>query len=237
MTRIYIFDDPVVFELGPVPVTETVLTTLAVTATLIAAAAAIRAALNRRPNGRLATVAEFIVSWLDNLVSDVVGRPVPWLASFCGSQFLLIVAFNFSGQLPGVRPPTASLVTTSALAIVVFVTVPLVGIASRGFVGYLRHYMSPNPILFPLHVISELSRTLALSVRLFGNMMSGHLIVALLVALVGIVVPTLPMALDLLIGLLQAYIFTLLSTVYIGAAIQTADEASSGNAGSAAAGG
>ena len=86
--------------------------------------------------------------------------------------------------------------------------------------GYLKHYFKPNPLLFPLHLISEVSRTFALSMRLFGNMMSGHLIVALLVALAGFLVPAPLMALDLLIGLLQAYIFTLLSIVYIGAALR-----------------
>jgi F-type H+-transporting ATPase subunit a len=102
--------------------------------------------------------------------------------------------------------------------------VPIAGIRANGVRGYLKHYLSPNPLLFPLHILSELSRTFALSVRLFGNMMSGHLIVALLVALAGLFVPTPLMALDLLIGLLQAYIFAILATVYIGAAIRTGDE-------------
>lgn len=224
MTQFHVFDDPVLFELGPLPVTRTVVTTLAVSVALIAVAAVLRATLTNRPNGSLAAVADLVVSWLDGLVTDVVGRSVPWLASFSGSLFLFIAACNLSGQLPGIFPPTASLVTTSALAIIVFFAVPAVGIATRGVVGYLRHYLSPNPILFPLHMISELSRTLALAVRLFGNMMSGHLIVVLLVALAGFLVPTPLMALDLLIGLLQAYIFTLLSTVYIAAALRTAED-------------
>jgi F-type H+-transporting ATPase subunit a len=119
-----------------------------------------------------------------------------------------------------VRPPTASLATTSALAVIVFLAVPVAGVRARGVRAYLMEYFRPNPLLAPLHLISEFSRTLALSVRLFGNMMSGHLIVALLVALTGFLVPMPLMALDLLIGLLQAYIFAILATVYVGAAIR-----------------
>ncbi len=224
MTEFHIFEDPIVFELGFVPITRTILTTLGVSASLNAAAAVLFWTLKSRPQGSLSAVAEIVVTWLDELVADVVGRPVPWLGSFSGSLFLFIAACNLSGQLPGIVPPTANLVTTSALAVIVFFAVPVTGITSRGLKGYLKHYLSPNPILFPLHLISELSRTLALAVRLFGNMMSGHLIVALLVALVGFLVPTPLMALDLLIGLLQAYIFALLSTVYIGAALRSAEE-------------
>jgi F-type H+-transporting ATPase subunit a len=224
MNDFHPFGDPVVFKMGAVPITRTMLTTCGVSATLIIVAGLAWVSLRRRPHGFLATVAEMVVSALDGLVTDVVGRRVDWLGSFAGSLFLFIVACNVSGQLPGVTPPTANLVTTSALAIIVFFAVPIVGISSRGLRGYLRHYLSPNPILFPLHMITELSRTLALAVRLFGNMMSGHLIVAMLVALAGVVVPATMMALDLLIGFLQAYIFTLLSIVYIGAGLRTAEE-------------
>ena len=101
-----------------------------------------------------------------------------------------------------------------------FVAVPIAGIQKLGIVGYLAHYLRPNPLLLPLHVISELSRTLALALRLFGNMMSGHLVVSLIVAMVGALVPVPLMALDLLIGFLQAYIFTILACVYVGAAIR-----------------
>ena len=105
-----------------------------------------------------------------------------------------------------------------------FSSVPIAGIRNKGVLAYIKHYFRPNPLLMPLHVISELSRTLALAVRLFGNIMSGHLVVGLLVALAGFLVPTPIMALDLLIGLLQAYIFAVLSTVYIGAAIGAGEE-------------
>jgi F-type H+-transporting ATPase subunit a len=218
--RFEIFHDPVVFEMGPVPVTRTMVTSLGVSFVLVAIATTMRTAVSRRPDSKLAAATEMSFESIEQLVTDVVGRPVPWLVMFAGSLFLFIAACNISGQLPGITPPTANLVTTSALAVVVFITVPVAGILSQGLRGYLSHYFKPNPLLFPLHLISEVSRTFALSMRLFGNMMSGHLIVALLVALAGFLVPTPLMALDLLIGLLQAFIFTLLTTVYIGAALR-----------------
>ena len=220
MIRFEIFDDPVLFELGPVPLTKTMVTSCGVSLALVVIAATMRVAVLRHPTGKLAAATEMTFESIDRLVTDVVGRPVPWLVMFAGSLFLFIAACNVSGQLPGVKPPTANLVTTSAMAVVVFITVPVAGILSQGLGGYLKHYFKPNPLLFPLHLISEVSRTFALSMRLFGNMMSGHLIVALLVALAGFLVPAPLMALDLLIGLLQAYIFTLLSIVYIGAALR-----------------
>jgi F-type H+-transporting ATPase subunit a len=219
-----IFGESVPFWLGPVPVTVTMLTSLVIAAALVAAGAGLRWSVRQRPQGTVAAVAFLTVGWLDRLVQDVAGRPEPGLVTLSGSLFLFIAASNLSGQLPGVRPPTASLAATSALAAVVFFAVPVAGIRARGLGGYLRGYFRPNPLMAPLHVVSELSRTLALSMRLFGNMMSGHLIVVLLVALTGFLVPMPLMALDVLIGLLQAYIFAILATVYVGAAIRAGEE-------------
>jgi F-type H+-transporting ATPase subunit a len=198
------------------------ITSAAVSLVLIAAAAAMRRELRRSPEGTVAAIAFLTVEWLEELVVDVVGRVDATLLTLAGSLFLFIAGCNLSGQLPGVRPPTASLATTSALAILVFFAVPVAGIRAHGVRGYLLEYFRPNPLLAPFHVISELSRTLALSVRLFGNMMSGHFVVALLVALTGFLVPIPLMALDVLIGVLQAYIFTILAVVYVGAARRAA---------------
>jgi len=214
-----IFGEHVVFFVGPAPVTTTMVTSLAISLGLVAAACWLRASVARSPSGTPAALALITVEWLDGLVRDVAGRAEPALVTLAGSLFLFIAACNLCGQLPGVRPPTASLATTSALAAIVFLAVPAAGIWVRGLPGYLREYFRPNPLFAPLHVISELSRTLALSMRLFGNMMSGHLVVALLVALAGFLVPMPLMALDVLIGLLQAYIFAILATVYVGAAV------------------
>jgi len=211
-------------QVGAFPVTGTMITSLAISAVLVALALALRSGVRRQPQGTLGALALLTVGWLDGLVREVAGRPEPRLVTLAGSLFLFIAACNLSGLLPGVRAPTASLATTSALALVVFFAVPVAGIRSGGVRGYLLEYFRPNPLLAPLHVISELSRTLALSVRLFGNMMSGHLIVALLVALTGFLVPMPLMALEVLIGLLQAYIFAVLATVYVGAAIRAGED-------------
>jgi len=218
-----IFSEAVLLFVGPIPVTGTMLASLAVSAALVALALWLRAALQRSPEGTLAALALLTVEWLDRLVRDVAGREEPGLVTLSGSLFLFIAACNLSGQLPGVHPPTASLATTSALAAVVFLAVPVVGIRTRGLRAYLRDYFRPNPLFAPLHVISELSRTLALSMRLFGNIMSGQVVVALLVALTGFLVPIPLMALDVLIGVLQAYIFAVLATVYVGAAVRVGE--------------
>ncbi len=225
MTDIRIFGEPILFRFGPVPITETMVTSTAISAVLLVGAFAMRAYTRRHPQSTIATVTRLMVRWLDAMVTDVVGRPEPKLTLLAGSLFIFIAACNLAGQLPGVRPPTASLATTSALAIIVFLAVPVFGIASQGIGGYVMDYFRPNPLLFPLHLVSELSRTLALSFRLFGNIMSGHLLVALLISLSGFLVPMPFMALDLLIGLLQAYIFAILSTVFIGAAIGQGEKA------------
>jgi F-type H+-transporting ATPase subunit a len=201
------------------------LASLGVSVILILVAVLFRFHVIHRPDSLTTAVAKLSVNWLDNMVQEIIGRPQPAVASLTGSLFIFIAACNISGAFPGVHPATASLAVTSALAIVVFLAVPVAGIRARGFWGYVKHYFSPNPILFPLHLISEISRTVALAMRLFGNIMSGHLVVGLLVALAGFLVPMPFMALDLLIGLLQAYIFAVLSTVFIGAAIGAGEEA------------
>jgi F-type H+-transporting ATPase subunit a len=220
MTDVSVFGDPVVLTMAGIPVTQATLTALAVSAFLIAIAWLLRRALRADPRGTLALAASVAVEFPERLVADIVGREVPWLAVFAGSVFYFLVGCSIAGQLPGVRTPTSNLAVTSALALLVFVTVPAAGIRARGLRAYLRHYVRPSPLMLPLELMSELSRTFALSVRLFGNMLSGYLIVALLVALVGVFVPTPLMALDLLIGLLQAYIFAVLSIVYIGAGLR-----------------
>jgi F-type H+-transporting ATPase subunit a len=223
MMDVHVFGETVLLRVGGFPVTATMASSLAVSLALLAATAALGSAALRRPESLPGALALLTVEWLDRLVTDVVGRSAQHLVTLSGSLFLFVAAANLSGLLPGVPRPTASLATTSALACVVFLAVPVAGIATRGLREYLTDYLRPNPLLLPLHLVSELSRTVALAVRLFGNMMSGQLVVALAVALTGLVVPMPLMALDLLIGLLQAYIFTVLATVYVGAAIRSAD--------------
>lgn len=138
--------------------------------------------------------------------------------AFIGTLFVFIATANVLTVVPGYLPPTSSLSTTAALALCVFVAVPVFGIRQRGWRGYLKSYLEPTIIMLPFNVISELSRTLALAVRLFGNMMSGAMIVAILLTITPFIFPVVMTLLGLLTGLVQAYIFSILATVYIAAA-------------------
>ncbi|MEO7329278.1 MAG: F0F1 ATP synthase subunit A, partial [Minicystis sp.] len=137
---------------------------------------------------------------------------------FLGTIFLFVAAAALGTVVPGYEPPTASLSTTTALALCVFVAVPLFGIEDQGLRGYLKSYVEPTVIMLPFNLISELSRTLALAVRLFGNMMSGAMIIAILLTITPFVFPIVMTALGLLTGMVQAYIFSILAAVYIAAA-------------------
>lgn len=143
---------------------------------------------------------------------------------FAGTLFLFILVSNLLSVVPGFHPPTASLSTTAALAGCVFFAVPLFGIAEKGVAGYLRQYLQPTPLMLPFNIIGELSRTLALAVRLFGNMMSGTKIVAILLAVTPLFFPVAMQALGLLTGLVQAYIFAVLTVVYLASATRAHGE-------------
>lgn len=142
------------------------------------------------------------------------GRFLP----FVGTLFLFIAACNLLAIVPGFTPPTASISTTTALALCVFIGEPLYGIASCGLGSYLRQYIRPSVLMLPFNIIGELSRTLALAVRLYGNMMSGTVIAGILLGLTPILFPVVMQALGLLTGMIQAYIFSILAMVYIAAA-------------------
>ena len=141
--------------------------------------------------------------------------------AFIGSLFVFIATANLLTIVPGYEPPTSSLSTTAAFALCVFVAVPLFGIRQRGWRGYLKSYLEPTVIMLPFNLISELSRTLALAVRLFGNMMSGTMIIGILLTITPFIFPIVMTALGLLTGMVQAYIFTILAAVYIAAATRT----------------
>lgn len=137
---------------------------------------------------------------------------------FLGTLFLFVFAASLFTIIPGYEPPTGSLSTTAALAICVLVAVPIYGIREQGLARYLRSYLKPTPVVLPFNIIGELSRTLALAVRLFGNMMSGTMILAILLSISPFIFPVVMSALGLLTGMVQAYIFSILATVYIAAA-------------------
>lgn len=161
---------------------------------------------------------EVTVSTIREQIREVSDQDPDPYVPFVGTLFLFIVMANVLAIVPGYLPPTGSLSTTAALAICVFVAVPLYGIAQQGLRGYLRNYIRPNIFMLPFNILGELSRTLALAVRLFGNVMSGAKIVAILLAITPLFFPILLQALGLLTGLIQAYIFAVLTMVYIASA-------------------
>jgi len=161
---------------------------------------------------------EIIVTGINGQIGEVGLRQPEKYLGFLGTLFLFVAVASLFTIVPGYEPPTGSLSTTAALAICVFVAVPLFGIEDRGLGGYLREYVKPTVIMLPFNIISELSRTLALAVRLFGNMMSGTMILAILLTITPFIFPIAMSALGLLTGMVQAYIFSILATVYIAAA-------------------
>ena len=161
---------------------------------------------------------EIVVTGIVEQIKEVgLGHPERYL-SFLGTLFLFVAAASLCTVIPGYVPPTGSLSTTAALALCVFIAVPLFGMREQGFLGYLKTYVEPTPIMLPFNIISELSRTLALAVRLFGNMMSGAMIIAILLTITPYLFPIVMTALGLLTGMVQAYIFAILAAVYIAAA-------------------
>ena len=161
---------------------------------------------------------EIIVTGMEKQIQEVgLGQPAKYL-SFLGTLFLFVATASLFTVIPGYKPPTGSLSTTVALALCVFVAVPLFGIREQGLIGYLKTYTKPTFIMLPFNIISELSRTLALAVRLFGNMMSGVMIVGILLTITPFIFPIVMTLLGLLTGSVQAYIFSILAAVYIAAA-------------------
>ena len=166
---------------------------------------------------------EIIVTGIVGQIEEVGLKQPRRYLGFLGTLFLFIAASTLATVVPGFEPPTASLSTTTALALCVLVAVPLFGISGEGMVAYLKSYVDPTPIMLPFNLISEVSRTLALAVRLFGNMMSGGMIIAILLAITPFVFPVVITVLGLLTGLVQAYIFTILAAVYIAAATHSSE--------------
>jgi F-type H+-transporting ATPase subunit a len=171
---------------------------------------------------------EIVVTTLQTQIREVgVSDPEKYLA-FLGTLFLLVATASLGTVIPGYQPPTSLLSTTVALALCVFVAVPLFGIQTRGLGGYLKSYIEPTWIMLPFNIISEVSRTLALAVRLFGNMMSGAMIVGILLTITPFLFPIVMTTLGLLTGMVQAYIFSILAAVYIAAATRARELAPAG---------
>jgi F-type H+-transporting ATPase subunit a len=173
---------------------------------------------------------ESLVVVIQTQIEETTQEKTDRYLPFIGTLFLFILVSNLISVIPGVYPPTASLSTTAALAISVFVAVPIFGITSRGVKNYFGYYIQPTPLMLPFNIIGELSRTLALAIRLFGNIMSGSLIVAILLSLSPLFFPVVMQAFGLLIGVIQAYVFAILALVYIasGSKIHNVEEIKTG---------
>lgn len=173
---------------------------------------------------RWQTLLEVIVTGMRSQIREISQQEPQRYLPFLGTLFAFIATSNLLAFVPGYTPPTSSLSTTAALAICVFIAVPFYGMWDRGPIGYFKHYAQPSLFIMPFHVLGEFSRTVALAVRLFGNVMSGSKVVAILLAITPLIFPIVMNILELLIGLIQAYIFSVLSTVFIAAALKAREE-------------
>jgi len=213
----------VLFHLGPVPITRPVVTTWVIMAVLTLVPWFVTRRLARHPDRRQA-VLELIVTGIMGQIEEVTRKdPRPFLPVL-GTLFIFLVTANLSGVLPGIEAPTGKLETPAALAFIVFASVHFFGVRARGPLSYLASFAKPKLVMLPLNIVSEITRTFSLMVRLFGNVMSGEFIIALIVAFAGLFVPIPLMALEILVGVVQAYIFTILATVFIASAVDPAEQ-------------
>lgn len=209
-------DEVVFWQWGFVNINETIVFTWAVMALLVILSWMSTRNLSADTSlSRMQNLQETIVGYMNGQIREIAQRDPERYLPFSGTLFLFISLANLLDVIPGYRTPTSSLSTTAALAICVFFAVPVYGISQRGVVGYVRHYFEPTPLMLPFNIIGEISRTLAMAIRLFGNMMSESMLIAILLSIAPLFLPVLIELLGLLIGQVQAYIFAVLATVYI----------------------
>ena len=206
------------FTVGPVPITEPVVVTWGLMAALALAGFLATRSLALSPS-RYQALLELIVGTIEDQIRITMRATPKSYIPMIGTLFLFILAANWSSLIPGIDPPTAHLETDAALGLIVFFAIVYFGIRARGVAGYLRTFAEPTIIMIPLNVVETFTRTFSLIVRLFGNIMSGVFLIGIVLSLAGLLVPIPLMALDLLIGAVQAYIFTVLAMVFIGSAV------------------
>ncbi len=213
-------DETIFWQHGFFTINLTIVTTWAIMLVLVIGSALITRKLKTGIRiSRWQCILEMLVTTINNQIKEIGLKKPEEYIEFIGTLFLFIVISNVCIIIPWYEPPTGSLSTTAALAICVFLAVPFFGIAKSGIWGYLKSYLKPTFIMLPFNLISETTRTLALAVRLFGNIMSGGMIVAILLSITPFIFPIVMQALGLLTGMVQAYIFSILATVYIAAAV------------------
>jgi len=208
------------FELGPVQLTNTVITTWVVMAIIGCFAWLVTRRLQMRP-GRLQTLVEAMVSVIEESIRDIAPQHVQQIMPFIGTLWVFIVIANLIGLVPGMHSPTRDLSATAAIAFLVFLSVHWYGIRIQGLKNYLLHYLKPSPLLLPFNLISEVTRTIALAVRLFGNMMSLEMVALLILIVAGFLVPVPILMLHIVEALVQAYIFGMLALIYVVGGLQS----------------
>lgn len=219
MRRLNVFPETI-FSIGPVHITDTVITTWFVIAVIILICYLSTRRFSIRPS-IYQEVLEAVFEAIEKTTKDVL--PInPWLVVPVLGTFWILIGFsNLVGLLPGLKTPTADLNTTFAFAVISYSMTHVFGIATQGLKSYLLHYKEPTWMLLPFHLIAEFTRTLALAVRLFGNMLSGEMIAVILLGIMGLIVPIPFDLLHIVIGLIQAYIFGVLTIVFIAGGIRT----------------
>ena len=212
-------DDTIFWEYGFISINLTLVTTWVLILLLVGASIIITRKLKTDIRiTRWQCVLEMLVVGMNQQIKEIGLKNPEKYMDFIGTMFVFIAVANICIIFPGYEPPTSSLSTTAALAVAVFIAVPLYGIRKKGIIGYLKNYIKPSVIMLPFNIISEFSRTLALAIRLFGNIMSGGLIITILLGIAPLIFPVMMTVLGLITGLIQAYIFSVLATVFIAAA-------------------
>ena len=218
-------DQVIFWQYGFVTINLTLVTTWGIMLVMVGGSALITRKLKTGLQiSRWQAALEIIVTGINTQIEEVgLAKPSTYIG-FIGTLFLFIAIANTAIVFPGYQPPTGSLSTTAALSLCVFLAVPFFGVKKTGVLGYLKTYIQPTVIMLPFNIISDITRTLALAVRLFGNIMSGGLIVAILLSISPLIFPVVMSLLGLLTGLVQAYIFSILATVYIAAVVSKPDK-------------
>jgi len=209
-----------VFEIGPIAVTDTVVTTWAIMAFLGVLSWLMTRHLEAT-SGPGRTALEGIVATIEGAIGQVAPEHVRFIMPFIGSLWVFLVVANLVGLIPGISSPTRDLSATSALAFLVFLSTHWFGVRIEGWKNYLHHYITPSPILLPFHLISEVTRSVALAVRLFGNIMSLEMAALLILMVAGFLAPIPIMVLHIIEALVQAYIFGMLALIYVAGGLQS----------------
>lgn len=218
-------DSLTIFSNAFITLNGTILFTWLVMALLTLGSWLVTRRLSTGPNvSRWQNLIESIITMLLGQIHDVTRQEPRRFLPFIGTLFIFIAMCNLLSIIPGFQSPTGSLSTTAGLAICVLVAVPIYGISDSGVGGYLKNYIKPTPMMLPFNITGEISRTLALAVRLFGNVMSGGMIGGILLAIAPLIFPVIMQLLGLLTGIVQAYIFAILAAVYIAAGLKAHEE-------------